>query len=654
MLDEAGKEVERVVPNASFRRRLALFNFDGPAEDTAVAWLRYGLPLGIATDLMQDMFIDVRPSGYFREKLRKMGHRDEVNVPFGLKRNIAIEQHLPFFTEGRISRNGNQYVVDLALYESSDGELVKRRTYENADLFALIDEITAGTREDLGIPKTEQNKDLPVSSVLTTSLPAFREYSEGVYVVSIHDKWPDATTRFSKAVELDPTFAAAALSLHNAYLLGNQAQKSMPPLQQAMDHLYRLPERLQHDVKAEYFYMKQDHEKAFATAKMKVELFPEDVSSYALLAGFQRLRDDKAGMVESYEQIVELDPSRQEMLRELGSLHQSMGEFKKALGYFSQYAERFPDQPDVFLSIGNLHRLEGQHAAAKEKYERALLLSPGNVAATVGLARIERDLGEFEAAQRHSEEALAASKTAEDRARAFSGLSGLNQFRGQLKQGLRYFEQEVEEHRKTQPPMMVAIGQLSNLDTYARAGETATAERILKTVTAQMQPPFDAFSSLGAMELNIELRRADQAEADVVVVEKSIQAMGFRLLNPMVSMARGRIAELRGQCDQAITHYEAVQKADPTDVGMHTSIARCLREQGQPQKSIERALLTLKVIPYDPRTNYEIGRSYLAAGNREKALEHLRRAAQVLSNADPAYRLANDVKAELQKIETAR
>jgi tetratricopeptide (TPR) repeat protein len=654
MLDEGGKEVQKVVPNASFRRRLAMFNFDGAAEDTAVAWLRYALPLAITTDLMQDIFIDVRPSAYFREKLRQTGNRDEVNVPFGLKRSIAVEQHLPYFTEGRVSRNGNQYAVDLAIYESTNGELVERRSYQNGDLFALIDELTDRLREDLGVPKTEANRDLPVSSVLTNSLPAFRQYGEGITAASTFDNWPDAVAKLSKAVALDPTFAVAALSLHSVLLLDNQAQKAMAPLQQAMDHLYRLPERVQHDAKAEYYFMKQDQQKAFAIARMKVEQFPDDVAAYAMQAQFQRLQDDKAGMLQSYEKILELDPSRQEMLREIGALHQSMGDFKKALSAFSQYAEKFPDQPDVFLSIGNLHRLEGEHAAAKSFYERAQLISPGNVAANVGLARVERDLGEFDAALRHSEEALASARTAEDRSRAYSGLAGLYSFRGQLKQGLRYAEKELEETRKVQPPMITAVSQLSNLDTYARAGEVATAERILKSVTAQLQPPFDSFSSIGEMELNTELGRADQAEAAAAAVEKAIGTTGFKILQTMVSNARGRIAELRGQCDVAITHYEAVQKAEPTDVGLHANIARCLRQRGQAQQAIERAQLTLKVVPFDPRANYEIGLAYLDARNRAKAIEHLQRAADVWSNADPAYKLANEARAALQKAESTR
>jgi tetratricopeptide (TPR) repeat protein len=385
---------------------------------------------------------------------------------------------------------------------------------------------------------------------------------------------------------------------------------------------------------------------------MKVEQFPDDVAAYIMQAQFQQLQDDKAGVLQSYERILELDPSRQEMLREIGALHQSMGEFKKALSAFSQYAEKFPDHPDVFLSIGNLHRLEGEHAAAKSFYERAELISPGNVAASVGLARVERDLGEFDAALRHSEEALASAKTAEDRSRAYSGLAGLYSFRGQLKQGLRYAEKELEETRKVQPPMITAVSQLSNLDAYARAGEVATAERILKSVTAQLQPPFDSFGSIGEMELNVELGRTDQADSAAVAVEKAIGTTGFKILQTIVNNARGRIAEQRGQCDVAITHYESVQKAEPTDVGLHTNIARCLRQRGQAQQAIDRAQLTLKVVPFDPRANFEIGRAYLDVGNRAKAIEHLQRAVDVWRNADPAYKLANEAKAELAKLES--
>ena len=113
-------------------------------------------------------------------------------------------------------------------------------------------------------------------------------------------------------MEIDPQFAQAQLTLHSAYLLANQAGKSMPPLQKAMDYEYRLPERTRYDMRAEYFMMKQDKEKAFAVAKMKVQLYPEDLSAYGMLAQFQRLRGDKAGLIESLKKILELDPSQQE------------------------------------------------------------------------------------------------------------------------------------------------------------------------------------------------------------------------------------------------------------------------------------------------------------------------------------------------------
>src|SRR5688500_18066227 len=56
--DEAGNTITRAVPKASHRKRVALFNFDAAAEDTAAAWLRYAVPVGVGTDLSQDMFVE--------------------------------------------------------------------------------------------------------------------------------------------------------------------------------------------------------------------------------------------------------------------------------------------------------------------------------------------------------------------------------------------------------------------------------------------------------------------------------------------------------------------------------------------------------------------------------------------------------------------
>jgi tetratricopeptide (TPR) repeat protein len=650
--DESGRTIERAVPKASFRQRLALFNFDGDASDTAVAWLRYGLPTAIATDLAQDMFLDVRPSPYFRAKLRQLGFQEEVGVPLSLKRQIAEEQHLPHFVTGTVTRNGPEISVQLGLYEVGSGTLVEERVLQGTDLFLLVDEVSSALKDALDIPSTAAVRDLPISEVLTASAPAFRDYVEGAAALQVRDDWVGATALMERAVAADPTFTAAHLALHNIYLLSNQAQRSMAPLQKAMDHLYRLPERMQYDVKAEYYFMKQERDKAFAVAKLKVDLFPEDISGYALLSQFQMLQNDRDGMIASLQKIIELDPAQHERLRELGGLYEAKGDFDRALEYYSQYAERFPSMHESFLSLAKLHRARGDHPQARANYERALLIAPGEIPAIVGLAALQRDLGEFDAALRQYEEALAAASSAEERAAALGGLADYFRFRGELRRSLEYAEQALVEEAKFQPPFLAAAQRLGLTTTYVRAGRTDEARRALAQVAEEIQPPFDFVALLGWVELHLELEQPDSAEKAVAGVDQAIETY-YPLLKPRATLARGRIAELRGQCAAAIALYEEKLAIDPTDAGVHTNIARCHRALGQPRASIESALRTLRIVPFHPQANYEIALAYLENGDRANALEHLRRTVQVWRDADPSYTNASEAKARLRTLESA-
>jgi hypothetical protein len=66
LLNEDGEQIERLVANPEHIRRIGVFNFAAPAGDTASAWLGEGVPLLLLHDVMQDLFLDVRPPAAFR------------------------------------------------------------------------------------------------------------------------------------------------------------------------------------------------------------------------------------------------------------------------------------------------------------------------------------------------------------------------------------------------------------------------------------------------------------------------------------------------------------------------------------------------------------------------------------------------------------
>jgi tetratricopeptide (TPR) repeat protein len=383
---------------------------------------------------------------------------------------------------------------------------------------------------------------------------------------------------------------------------------------------------------------------------MKVDLFPEDLTGYVLLTQFQQMRNDRDGMIASIRKIYDLDPSQQERLRELGGLYEAKGETGEALRYYTQYAERFPDRQEAFLSIGNLQRRQGDHAKARENYDKALLLAPAEMAPQLALARLDRDLGNFDAARRQYEDALAAARTDQDRLLVLDGLSDFYQFRGQMNRSLEYFEQALATSEKTGPALVVSFTRLNSVGAYARAGKADAAAQLQARVAAQLQPPFNALSPLGELQLQLELERPDDAERAATQLEQSIQTLGFQHLEHNVVAARARIAELRGKCDQAIPLYEQQRKLTPSDASILMSVGRCYRKLGQTTRSIEQLQAWLRVVPHHARGNYELGLSYLAAGDRAKALEHLRRAEQTWYEADATVREAADAKRKIKEI----
>jgi tetratricopeptide (TPR) repeat protein len=359
-----------------------------------------------------------------------------MNVPVALKRQLADEQHLPFFTDGMISRNGDQITVNLGLYETAEGKQVAQHTFTGSDLFALIDEVTVALRKSLELPETKDAKDLRVADVFTSSVPAFRSFTDGVAQIQARDSWNAALPQLEKAVEIDPQFAQAQLALHSVYFLANQAGKSMPPLQKAMDYEYRLPERMRYDMRAEYFMMKQDKEKAFAVAKMKVQLYPEDVGAHGLLARFQQLRRDKAGLIASYKKMLELDPSQQELVQAIGAEYESQAEFDSALHYYSRYAELYPARKEPFIAMAGMHRLRGEPEQARANYNKALISAPDDMSARLGLGAVSMDTGDFNGARKQYEEALNEARTPDERSRASESLAAYYEQRGQFNKAI--------------------------------------------------------------------------------------------------------------------------------------------------------------------------------------------------------------------------
>ena len=261
---DLGAAVERAIPKAEFRKRTALFPFDagsGLGEDGS--WVSYLTPRALTLDLMPDDF-----------------------------------------------------------FEPLSGSLPR---YAGPDLLALVDEMSVDLKAALEIPSREGVDDLPVRERLSPDVSAVESYGRFREAEVVRSDWSAGIDHLNTATRNDPTFALAQLDLALLLVSNNRPQEAAAAIRAALDHVYRLPERLQFIVKANYYGFAGDVPRAMALLEMWADLYPEDPLALGNLVGALTNRGDWEGVLETLRRMYALDP-RGEMAQAIAAMDARVSE----------------------------------------------------------------------------------------------------------------------------------------------------------------------------------------------------------------------------------------------------------------------------------------------------------------------------------------
>ena len=120
-----------------------------------------------------------------------------------------------------------------------------------------------------------------------------------------------------------------------------------------------------------------------------------------------------------------------------------------------------------------------------------------------------------------------------------------------------------------------------------------------------------------------------------------IEAYGFEIFRPVASRVRAWAHELRGEYPEALTDLEQAMELEPASTTLRTQAARILRTMGELDRASTELEGVLKVSPYNPQANLELGLVYVAQDQREAARELLGRARMGWADADLGHRWAS-------------
>lgn len=647
--NEQGQTVERVIPRREFIKSLAIFFFENKTTDPSQSWLQYGIPLLLDFDLVQDLFF-IPNRGYdFFDKIKAAGFPEGVGLPLALKVKIAHDEHNPYFISGSFSNEGEELLLEISIYETTRATEVAKSEFRGRDIFKLTDQMSLKIKRDLGIPEQyiKDEKNLPVSEMVTASVQAFKSYIEGMNAAVFEKNWDKALNKREESVTEDPTFAYAYYDIERLAAYMNQPEKREQAFKSLMQNLYKLPERIQYIIKADYYGFKEDKEKQIAVLKMMGELYPEDNLSHIWLMDIYSNRNQRDEALVEAKRVLELDPELKQALLVIGSLYEQKGKYKEALKYYEKYAAQYPEEVRSFTAIGGLYRTMGDFERAKSYYKKALLIEPENISVLLAMADAESDLGNFESSEKICQEALANAKTPEDKIQVYWSLSYVLEKQGRFRKSLEYILLLSDEQKKVQPPFIALLLKINYLNKFIRAGQKDEAFKIVKMIQSQAAPPYDTvipFAYLGIYLTLEDVEKATQALKDVDATPLSSIFNDYR---PAILESRGRVYEMRGEYEQAITTYEKCLETNPTDLGIYMNIGRTYRKLKEFKKAEEYLQKRLKTSPVDPDLHYELSLLYIDTKEKKKALEHLNIALNIWKNADPGIPHVEDAKTRL-------
>jgi len=653
--DEKGRKIEKVVPKEGVVKDLAIFFLHNRGAGKAADWLQYGLVDMLMLDLSQDPFLNaISPStpdplkGFFvYQKLKDAGFPEAKDPPLMLKKKVAEDLNAPHFLAGFISASGDGLEVEVALYRTRDNKVVAQKVFRQDDVFALADSLAVFIKKALKLPshKNPGIVDLPVRDMYTSSLDAARLATLAGVKLFARNDYVGAQKLLEKAVETDPSFTLAYLQLSELYAMNNQTEKWHSSFKRLMKHLYRLPQKMQMQVRAGYYLtVKREPEKALNLLEMIVKLYPRDVKSYAVLATRLDLTGNYAAAIDNYKKILEINPQQFAVLKKIGQAYEKLDDLENARVHYREYVSKFPTDAAGLVKVGGIEEKLGHLDAARDLYEQALLLEPDKVSTLLLVAGLDLKSGSFDRAWNRLEEALDTAENDRDQALVLGEMEDYFRLRGQQAKALEMLQRFYSVNSRYLPTLQVLIVKVATVHLFLANGREKEVKAFLDRADREMSPPFNKIVSVGYIFYYKHMGDLDAAQAQIANIEAFIQQTGNLQFKQFVDRTRADIAFQRKEYAKALQLQREIYAKDQSSINVIRKLAECLYENGEYSEGVDCILKGLKIFPAHPELNLMAARLYAKQSDKEKAIAHAQRALKAWAVADPGYAKAESAR----------
>ncbi|HJS73737.1 MAG TPA: hypothetical protein VJ921_05580, partial [Vicinamibacteria bacterium] len=602
-----------------------------------------------------------------RTGLAEMPHVRVVSEPGGPvedgvdRREVARSAGASAVVAGSIFKQGDEYRIDVQVEDVEEARILAARSARGADVFRLVDDLTHWVRDSVGAGPPKAPAPIPpLREMTTTSLEAFRLYSEGLEARR-HLRVADAREKLTQAVALDPGFALAYLELQEIAVWQQDDVTYQTMRAKAIEHQDRLPPQKRMMLEAIQVW-KKDPARAEQILRDVIERSPDEEDAYLHLSHLRRSNYQIEESLEILERGVVAAPQSGQLRLQYGYGLLWQGRYPEAIHQFEVYSRINPKEANPWDSMGEAYLIAGIPERALEKYARALEIDPRFTASHVGRAWAFGELGDFRAALSELESIgaeLPPHMTADE----------LSFFRAYLlSRAGRYRETEavlkgLGQSEAPSPEVEAALGQFRALLEIER-GNPDTALRLLDGLPKSESEPeekgmtshqFEAFTLLlggVAAARSGDLSRAKESLAELGEIHDPRnpgEKWWYHLLLGELALASGDPRAAYASFTQGEPRHKLpfnVTKLLENIGGsliFRDGVARARASAGDRRAAIEiyRELLRPDIgqkwtAVLEPRFHLEVARLASLEGDAAEALKHYQRFLELWADADPA------------------
>jgi len=631
---------------------IAVMTFKNLTGDASYDYLCKAIPNLLITNLEQSERLQIMTWERMHDLLKQLDKDDLAVIDEETGFELCRMDDVTTIVTGSFTRAGNMFVTEVKILDVSSKKLLKTASSKGEGVASIlkiqIDKLSRDIANSVSLyERVAAPTELQVMEVTTTSMEAYNYFLRGRedYEKLYYD---DARKFLEKAVEIDPTFAAAYLYLYGVYFYLGDSKASYDAIKKAKAFSDKTTDKERLYIDADYASgVEKNREKKSRILEQLVRKYPNEKRAHVMLAVQYNLEGSVHRVIEELHKALELDPSYGEALNELAYRYAAIGDYATAIEYFKRYAAVSPGDANPFDSMGDLYFRMGKLDEALVQYKEALFVKPNFGASSGNIAYIYALKEDYAEAMKWVDYLIAIAPSSGTRADGYWQKAFYNYLLGNLNRTLNNLE-TVEDLLE---PIEYEFGmafvnwiwtwiyydqgklQLSRdhlNDCYANLGGISASYTAifynfyLGLIDLKQENLDSAKAKLAAIEpllADIEPYFNDRAlflhdllYAEVLLAQDSIEksiAIGERaskfaveqppgwsfsgrhILCDQDVMARAYIK--KGDVDRAIIEYERLTDPDPNKRGRylirptwHYKCAKLYEEKGQKAKAIEQ------------------------------------------------------------------